>query len=710
MSNKSGQSELVKSPYTKTHFVNQQQIDEFVACCDQVTGHLYFMDNFFYIQHPTKGSMVYHPWDYQKRLIHTYHNYRFSISLMPRQSGKCFGINTTVKIKNIHTGKVEEITIGKFYERFSNLSNLLNRDEGIALSSIQKTQYDSDQIQRSLSETSASRMSELSESVERKFIESYEITDYEITTDTGWKPITHLHRTIPYNVWEIKTVTGLILQCADTHILFDGSMNQVFAKDLTIGSHIHTVNGIEKIKHIRETNNIENMFDLTIRDENHRFYSNGILSHNSTSAAGYLLWYAMFVPDSTILIAAHKYQGAQEIMQRIRYAYENCPNHIKAGVTTYNKGSLDFENGSRIVSATTTENTGRGMSITLLYLDEFAFVRPTIAEQFWTSITPTLSTGGKAIITSTPNSDEDQFALIWKGANKTEDEFGNITEVGINGFKAYRADWREQPGRDDKWAEEMKAQLGQDKFNREINCQFIIADETLINPNTLIMLEGIEPINRMGQIRWYKQPTKGNIYVVGLDPSLGTGGDPAAIEIFEADTTTQIGEWKHNKTDIPSQIKLLAEINKYIVERTNEPNNLYYSLENNSIGEAAIISLNEYGEANIPGIFISEPGKKRKGFNTTNKSKLAACAKFKTLLESKKLTIYSRSLISELKTFVASGGSYAAKIGDTDDLIMATLLIIRIFKLLSDYHVDLESQMRDHAEVKMPLPFFAVFG
>jgi len=710
MSNKSGQSDLVKSPYTKTHFVNQQQIDEFVACCDPVTGYLYFMDNFFYIQHPTKGSLVYHPWDYQKRLIHTYHNYRFSISLMPRQSGKCFGINTTVKIKNIHTGKVEEITIGKFYERFSNLSNLLNRDEGIALSSIQKTQYDSDQIQRSLSETSASRMSELSESVERKFIESYEITDYEITTDTGWKPITHLHRTIPYNVWEIKTVTGLILQCADTHILFDGSMNQVFAKDLTIGSHIHTVNGIEKIKHIRETNNIENMFDLTIRDENHRFYSNGILSHNSTSAAGYLLWYAMFVPDSTILIAAHKYQGAQEIMQRIRYAYENCPNHIKAGVTTYNKGSLDFENGSRIVSATTTENTGRGMSITLLYLDEFAFVRPTIAEQFWTSITPTLSTGGKAIITSTPNSDEDQFALIWKGANKTEDEFGNITEVGINGFKAYRADWREQPGRDDKWAEEMKAQLGQDKFNREINCQFIIADETLINPNTLIMLEGIEPINRMGQIRWYKQPTKGNIYVVGLDPSLGTGGDPAAIEIFEADTTTQIGEWKHNKTDIPSQIKLLAEINKYIVERTNEPNNLYYSLENNSIGEAAIISLNEYGEANIPGIFISEPGKKRKGFNTTNKSKLAACAKFKTLLESKKLTIYSRSLISELKTFVASGGSYAAKIGDTDDLIMATLLIIRIFKLLSDYHVDLESQMRDHAEVKMPLPFFAVFG
>ena len=509
---------LVKNPYTKTVFKTDKELQDFIKCCDPDTGYLYFMDNFFIIQHPTKGSMVYHPWAYQKRLIETYHNYRFSISLMPRQSGK------------------------------------------------------------------------------------------------------------------------------------------------------------------------------------------------STSASGYLLWYAMFVPDSTILVAAHKYTGAQEIMQRIRYAYENCPDYIKAGVTTYNKGSLDFENGSRIVSATTTENTGRGMSITLLYLDEFAFVRPSIAKEFWTAITPTLSTGGKAIITSTPNSDEDQFAYIWKGANKTEDDFGNTTEIGINGFRAYRAHWSEQPGRDQKWADEIKAQLGDDRFNREIGCEFIIADETLINPNTLIAMEGIEPVSRIGQVRWYEKPKKGNIYCVGLDPSLGTGGDPSAIQIFEANTTTQVGEWKHNKTDIPSQIKLIAQINKYIAECTNEPNNIYYSIECNGIGEAAIISLNEYGESNIPGIFISEAGKGRKGFNTTNKSKLASCAKFKTLVESKKMTVNSRSLISEMKAFVAHGGSYAAKIGDTDDLIMASLLVTRMLQHLSDYHVSLETQIRDHDEYLAPLPFFAVIS
>ena len=509
---------LIKDPYKKTVFKNQTQLDEFMKCCDPDTGYLYFMSNFFMIQHSTRGAMKYQPWDFQKKLIDTYHRYRYSISLMPRQTGK------------------------------------------------------------------------------------------------------------------------------------------------------------------------------------------------STSAAGYLLWYAMFIPDSTILIAAHKYTGSQEIMQRIRYAYENCPDHIKAGVTTYNKGSLDFENGSRIVSATTTENTGRGMSISLLYLDEFAFVRPSIAQEFWTAITPTLSTGGKAIITSTPNSDEDQFSLIWKMANKTEDEFGNTTELGVNGFRAYRAYWNEHPERDEKWATEMKAQLGDDRFRREMDCEFLIADETLINPNTLFKLDGIEPITRMGQVRWYKRPIKGNLYVVSLDPSLGTGSDPAAIQIFEANTTTQIGEWKHNKTDIPSQIKLIAQINKYIAECTGEPNNIYYSLENNTIGEAALISLNEFGESNIPGIFLSEPGKKRKGFNTSQKPKLAACAKFKTLLESGKLTVHSRSLISELKAFVASGGSYAAKIGDTDDLVMAALLSVRVMQQLADYHGDLESQIRDHDEMIAPLPFFAVIG
>jgi len=520
--NRPVETAIIKSPYQKVN-MTEDQIMEFVKCADPVDGPRYFMDNYFYIQHPVKGKMLYHPFKYQERLIDSYHQNRFSISLMPRQTGK------------------------------------------------------------------------------------------------------------------------------------------------------------------------------------------------TTSAAGYLLWFAMFRPDSTILIAAHKYTGAQEIMQRVRYAYELCPDWIRAGVTSYNKGSIDFENGSRIVSQTTTETTGRGMSITLLYMDEFAFVRPSIAREFWTSISPTLSTGGKAIITSTPNSDEDQFAFIWKQANKCVDEFGNPTQLGINGFRAFRSTWDEHPDRDETWKAEEIGRIGEEKFRREHCCEFLIYDETLINSMVLSDLEGQEPIERQGQVRWYQRPQRNRTYCIGLDPSLGTGGDPAAIQIFELPTMIQIGEWQHNKTPIQRQIAILKEICEYIYDTIGTQNDIYYSVENNTLGEAALIVIAEIGEEHIRGTFLSQPYKigqsraYRKGFTTTNKSKITVCAKMKNLIENKKITICSKNLISELKTFVASGAGFAAKTGETDDLVSSTLLVLRMIQSLQSYDSDLDEKLRDSADDYIaPMPFIMV--
>jgi len=513
---------IIKSPYQKVNF-SEEQIVEFMRCADPDTGPEYFISNYFYIQHPVRGKMLYQPFEYQRKLIDTYHNNRFSVSLMPRQTGK------------------------------------------------------------------------------------------------------------------------------------------------------------------------------------------------TTSAAGYLLWFAMFRPDSTILIAAHKYQGAQEIMQRVRYAYELCPNWIRAGVTSYNKGSIDFENGSRIVSQTTTETTGRGMSITLLYCDEFAFVRPTIAKEFWTSISPTLSTGGKAIITSTPNSDEDQFAFIWKQANRCVDEFGNPTPLGINGFRAYQSSWWEHPDRDEKWKSEEIGRIGEERFRREHGCEFLIYDETLINSIALSELEGRDPIECQGQVRWYQRPQPNRTYVIGLDPSLGTGGDPAAIQVIELPTMIQVAEWQHNRTPIQRQITILKEICEYIHDTIGTQNDIYYSVENNTLGEAALIVIAEFGEENIKGTFLSQPIKPgqarlhRKGFTTTNKSKLAVCAKFKNLIENRKMIICSKNLISELKTFVASGAGFAAKIGETDDLVSATLLSLRIIQALQSYDADLDEKLRDNTDDYIaPMPFIMI--
>jgi hypothetical protein len=203
---------------------------------------------------------------------------------------------------------------------------------------------------------------------------------------------------------------------------------------------------------------------------------------------------------------------------------------------------------------------------------------------------------------------------------------------------------------------------------------------------------------------------------VALDPSLGTGGDPAAIQVFEANSTEQVAEWRHNRTTIPEQVRILADICRHINDTVKDSKSIYYTVENNTIGEAALISIAEYGEENIQGYFLSEPGggggsrRFRKGFNTSHKPKLAACSKLKNLLETGRMIIHSASLISELKTFVAHGTSYAAKPGETDDLVMATVLSIRMMQVLQSYHAELDSQIRDHSDNTIePMPFVAMF-
>lgn len=452
----------------------------------------------------------------------------------------------------------------------------------------------------------------------------------------------------------------------------------------------------------------------------HRFSVNmlGRQMGKTTTAVGYLLWYAMFVDNSTILIAAHKYTGAQEIMQRLRYAYETCPDHIRAGVTSYNKQSIEFENGSRIVAQTTTETTGRGMSVSMLYCDEFAYVEPNIAVEFWTSISPTLATGGKAIITSTPNSDEDQFAQIWNEANKRFDEYGNETELGKNGFYPYMAVWHQHPDRDETWANEERSRVGVERFEREHECKFLIFDETLINSISLSNLEGIDPVMKMGQARWYKKIDPASTYIISLDPSLGTGGDYAAIQILELPSLHQVGEWHHNMTPVQAQARILRDLLKYIDERCSEAgvtSSIYYSVENNSVGEAALVAINELGEETFPGLFLSEPIKKghvrrfRKGFNTTHSAKINACAKLKQLIESKQLNLYSKSLISELKTYVASGITFKAKTGQHDDLVASLLLAMRMVLILQDWDPTIYEKMRDHSgmeEHDLPMPIY----
>jgi hypothetical protein len=523
-----------------------------------------------------------------------------------------------------------------------------------------------------------------------------------------------------------KSLDGVLIKKANRQETFTEKHIQdlMLCADPDIG-YVHFAKNFFYIQHPVRGKLLFDPFDYQERllhsYHDHRFNINMLprQSGKTTCAAGYLLWYAMFHPDQTVLVAAHKYTGAQEIMQRIRYAYEDCPDHIRCGVTNYNKGSIEFDNGSRIVSATTTGNTGRGMSISLLYCDEFAFVQPNIAEEFWTSISPTLATGGRAIITSTPNSDEDTFANIWKESQKKFDEHGNETALGVNGFHGFRAEWHEHPDRDDAWKQVELGRIGEERFRREYGCEFLVYEETLINSLCLAGMEGKEPILKMGQVRWYKKPIDDMIYAVALDPALGTGGNYAAIQVIELPSMIQVAEWQHNTTAVEGQIKILMDINKYIAECCPKMNgsNIYWSVENNTLGEAALIVVKNVGEENIPGLFTSEPIRKghvrkfRKGFNTTHRSKIAICSRLKHLIETNKMKINSRPLISELKAFIANGITFKAKVGETDDLVSAMLLAVRMSAVLADWDTRVFEVMSNSLDENFedwepPMPIF----
>jgi hypothetical protein len=219
----------------------------------------------------------------------------------------------------------------------------------------------------------------------------------------------------------------------------------------------------------------------------------------------------------------------------------------------------------------------------------------------------------------------------------------------------------------------------------------------------------------MGQTRWYKKPSSEFTYAVALDPSMGTGGDNAAIEVFELPSYEQVAEWQHNQTGIPGQVRVLSDICNYIATETKSDTNVYWSVENNGIGEAALIVINDFGEENIPGLFVSEPIRKghvrkfRKGFNTTHGTKITACSRLKTMIENDKMSIISKPLLSELKGFVATGSSFQAKSGMTDDLVSATLLAIRMMAVLKDWDprvYNTFNQAEQDEDYEAPMPIF----
>jgi hypothetical protein len=431
-------------------------------------------------------------------------------------------------------------------------------------------------------------------------------------------------------------------------------------------------------------------------------------SGKSTTVAGFISWYCLFESDKNSVILANKMNTAKEIFSRVQFILENCPKWLQQGVKEWNKTSFSLENGSRVSCAATSASAIRGSSVNFLLLDEFAFLRPSLAEEFIASVFPTISSSetSKLVIVSTPNG-LNHYYQLWTEAEQT-----------TNGFIAVSAHWSDHPLRTQAWADEQKNILGQVKYSQEIECSFIGSSATLVDGSKLAALPKITPkllLPNSNSLRQFEPPQEKHSYVMLVDTSRGKGLDYSAFTVIDI-------------TSIPYKVVCVYRNNTIstlvfpeVIERIA---NLYYDafvlIETNDLGQQVADILfydleyeNVYMSDNDS---ISEGGgnKKRPGLRTTKRTKAIGCDILKNLIENDKLLLNDADMISEMTTFIRIGNSYKADDGKTDDLAMTLVMFAYltnqpVFKDLYDYSLRekfFADQLAEIDDQMLPLGYF----
>jgi hypothetical protein len=490
-----------------------------------------------------------------------------------------------------------------------------------------------------------------------KFIESYEGFGFDILSDTGYEELYQVHKTVKFEQFKLKTSDNHELICADNHLVFDEFGNETFVKNLSIGQKIRTDAGFSIVESVTNLNNPIHMYDVGVNHDNHRFYSNGILSHNSISSCAYLLWYALFHSEKTIAILANKGSTAKEMLARITLMLENIPFFLQPGCKALNKGNVDFSNNSRIIASATSGSSIRGLSISLLFLDEFAFVDNDV--QFYTSTYPVISSGktSRVIITSTANGIGNTFHKLWEGAVQNTNE-----------YKPFRVDWWDVPGRDEKWKKQTIANTSEIQFNQEFGNTFVGTGTTLISGDKLLQLRASLPEYTQGSINVYEKPKEDHNYMCFVDVAKGRGMDYSTFNIIDvsAQPFKQVAVYRDN---LISPLLLPDIIYKY----AKVYNNAYVVIESNDQG--VIVCNGLYYELEYENVFVESAVKANSiGVTMTRKVKRVGCSNLKDLIEEDKLELTDQQTIIELSTFEANGSSYEASKGNHDDLVMNLVL------------------------------------
>jgi len=427
----------------------------------------------------------------------------------------------------------------------------------------------------------------------------------------------------------------------------------------------------------------------------------------TTTSAAYILWYTLFQSSKTVAILANKASAAREVLYRYQIMYENLPKWLQQGVTTWNKGDIALENGSIVFTAATSASGIRGKSVNMLYVDEAAIIPNNIAEQFFTSVYPTISAGEttKILLSSTPLG----YNHFWK--------FWNDAENDRNGFVNLFIPYWEIPGRDEEWAETQRKLLGEIKFNQEVLCNFLGSSMTLISSGTIGQMSANQIIHSKDGLDIYEKVEKDHAYVIVADTAKGVGADYSAFVILDITKMPYVMVGKYRNNEI-SPLLYPSVINKV----GKEYNEAYVLIEINTSEQVAEILYSEYEYENIISVSRTTQGqvvnggfgngKTQLGVITDKKVKRIGCSNFKSMLEEKKLLIHDADTISEISTFIQKRDSFAADEGYHDDLVMPLVLFSWLttnsyFKELTN--INIRKELYD-ARIKMIEDEITPFG
>jgi hypothetical protein len=394
-------------------------------------------------------------------------------------------------------------------------------------------------------------------------------------------------------------------------------------------------------------------------------------SGKSTTTISYLLHYALFNPNSNIAILANKSSTARDILGRLQLAYENLPKWLQQGVINWNKGNIELENKSTIVAAATSSSAIRGGSFNIIFLDEFAFVPANIAEMFFSSVYPTISSGQKTkmIIVSTPYG-MNQFYKLWVDA-----------EAKRNDYIPIEVHWSEVPGRDEAWKEATIRNTSPEQFQQEFECEFLGSVNTLISPAKIKNMAFLKPITSNAGIDVYENPIKGHTYVCTVDVARGVTKDYSAFVVLDVSKMPYKVVAKFRDNDIKPLLF------PHTIEKVcNAYNHAHVLVETNDLGQQVAEALQfeiEYdnllmttqrGRAGqILGAGYSGRGSGF-GVKMTKQIKKIGCSNIKTLVEGDKIIINDFNIVEEMSTFVRRGQSWQADEGNTDDLMMCLVI------------------------------------